>query len=396
MIRGVELAQYRNNIRQWRNKKEMQVAQMMAQLQCVLRVAFVIVNNIYCIPTYLIWMWAFMLPIRDTRLYIWAEKILYKNLLLMVGYWSFSAGYKIHEVGDDIEDLYDKRTLLIANHQSTGDVPLLMASFQVKKYVCDNVMWVMDAMFKYTNFGFVSMTHGDFFITQGKDTRQSQLDTFKQHLLEVYLPRQLQWMVIFPEGGFLSKRLESSQRFASKNGFPKLDNVTLPRVGAAKLALDILTDKEYLKGQAPMEYLVDLTIGYPGAPLRPLDILAIVTGYRKPHSVYFHYRKFALKDVPFDDSDKLTTWMYERWVEKEQLLKHFYEHGQFPSSQTEDEPSITTTPDAEQRRSQETRIERPRIVQLNHAWVFFVNILWILSSLFHLALFRSAKAYFFE
>lgn len=57
-----------------------------------------------------------------------------------------------------------------------------------------------------------------------------------------------------------------------------------------QLALEILTDQKHLKGQAPMEYLVDLTIGYPGAPLRPLDILAIVTGYRKPHAIHFHYR----------------------------------------------------------------------------------------------------------
>lgn len=45
-------------------------------------------------------------------------------------------------------------------------------------------------------------------------------------------------MVIFPEGGFLSKRLESSQRFAAKHGFPKLENVTLPRVGATQVTYD--------------------------------------------------------------------------------------------------------------------------------------------------------------
>lgn len=89
--------------------------------------------------------------------------------------------------------------------------------------------------------------------------------------------------------------------------------------------------------------------------------------------------------------------MYDRWVEKEQLLKHFYEHGQFPSSQTEDEPSTVTGSEA--RRPQEnppSRIETPRAVQLNHAYVFLVHVCWILSSLFHLALFRSVKAFFIE
>lgn len=86
--------------------------------------------------------------------------------------------------------------------------------------------------------------------------------------------------------------------------------------------------------------------------------------------------------------------MYDRWVEKEQLLKHFYEHGQFPSPQAEDEPST----EAEQGQAQETyrRIEKPRPVQLNHAYVFFVNALWILSSMLHLAIFRWARASLFE
>lgn len=64
--------------------QEMQVAQVLAQLQCVLRAALVLFNNIYCIPTYLVWMWAILLPFRETRIYIWIEKILYRHLLLMV------------------------------------------------------------------------------------------------------------------------------------------------------------------------------------------------------------------------------------------------------------------------------------------------------------------------
>lgn len=416
---------------------EMQVAQVLAQLQCVLRAALVLFNNIYCIPTYLVWMWAILLPFRETRIYIWIEKILYRHLLLMVGYWSFSAGYTIHEVGDDVEDLFDKRTLLVANHQSTADVPLIMSCLQVKRNVCNHVMWIMDAMFKFTNFGVVSVTHGDFFITQGKDTRQSQLTTFRQHLLNVYLPRRLGWLVIFPEGGFLHKRLESSQRYAANNGYPKLDYVTLPRVGATKLALETLTDPDVLKGQPAVEYLLDLTIGYPGAPARPLDILAIATGYRKPHIVHFHYRKYAVKDVPFGDGDALIAWMYERWVEKEQLLKHFYEHGSFPSAHAEDEcstgiplssshslsersiegarhailvdesrdnlpmerevvaPRPAVDPNRREQFSPLTRAERPRPVELSHVYVLFIHVCWILSSMFHLYLYRSLKAVVF-
>lgn len=47
-------------------------------------------------------------------------------------------------------------------------------------------------------------------------------------------------MVLFPEGGFLRKRLEVSQRYAAKNNLPILKNVTLPRVGALKAITEIL------------------------------------------------------------------------------------------------------------------------------------------------------------
>jgi hypothetical protein len=39
-----------------------------------------------------------------------------------------------------------------------------MATFNTKKNVLPNLMWIMDRIFKYTNFGIVSILHEDFFI----------------------------------------------------------------------------------------------------------------------------------------------------------------------------------------------------------------------------------------
>lgn len=70
------------------------------------------------------------------------------------------------ELGDDIAPCLarDTRTLVIANHQSTADVPLLMACFSAKPDILPNIMWIMDRVFKFTNFGIVSVLHQDFFI----------------------------------------------------------------------------------------------------------------------------------------------------------------------------------------------------------------------------------------
>jgi len=47
-------------------------------------------------------------------------------------------------------------------------------------------------------------------------------------------------MILFPEGGFLCKRRETSQKYAKKNNLPILENVTLPRVGAMQMIFDTL------------------------------------------------------------------------------------------------------------------------------------------------------------
>ncbi|KAL1484454.1 hypothetical protein MTO96_032574 [Rhipicephalus appendiculatus] len=263
----------------------------------------------------------------------WAiERQLFRLLLLMVSFWSWSAEYYVDEVGEDVSECYSDRTLVLVNHQSTADVPLLMASFQGKRSVTEHLMWIMDRLFKYTNFGAVSMTHGDFFITQGKDTRNTQLQRLRDHIAEVYLRRGLKWIVLFPEGGFLHKRRATSQRYARANGYPILEHVTLPRVGAMKTVLETLSSENLEKthkGEEAIKWVVDITIGYPDMG-KPLDLFVISGGFRKQCVVHMHYRRFPISEVPIHDSEALTKWLYDRWAEKEDLLDIFYRTGRFP------------------------------------------------------------------
>lgn len=74
--------------------------------------------------------------------------------------------FSVVESGDDLAPCQETgtRTLLLANHQSTADVPLFMACFSAKPDVLPNIMWIMDRVFKCTNFGIVSVLHKDFFV----------------------------------------------------------------------------------------------------------------------------------------------------------------------------------------------------------------------------------------
>ena len=57
-----------------------------------------------------------------------------------------------------------------------------------------------------------------------------------------------------------------------------------------------------------------------------------VEGVKVPLA-HIHWRRFALSSIPFQDTQAFDQWLYDRWAEKDQLLKHHQEHGGFPSSE---------------------------------------------------------------
>ncbi|XP_055226812.1 acyl-CoA:lysophosphatidylglycerol acyltransferase 1 isoform X1 [Gorilla gorilla gorilla] len=330
-------------------------------VKALMRFAFMVVNNLVAIPSYICYV-IILQPLRvlDSKRFWYIEGIMYKWLLGMVASWGWYAGYTVMEWGEDIKAVSKDEAVMLVNHQATGDVCTLMMCLQDKGLVVAQMMWLMDHIFKYTNFGIVSLVHGDFFIRQGRSYRDQQLLLLKKHLENNYRSRDRKWIVLFPEGGFLRKRRETSQAFAKKNNLPFLTNVTLPRSGATKIILNALVaqqkngspaggdakELEHYRTGAPkfilriflkakdskskgLQWIIDTTIAYPKA--EPIDIQTWILGYRKPTVTHVHYRIFPIKDVPLE-TDDLTTWLYQRFVEKEDLLSHFYETGAFPPS----------------------------------------------------------------
>lgn len=242
-------------------------------------------------------------------------------------------------------------------------------------------MWIMDKVFKWTNFGVVSWLHDDFFILAGKANRDKTLDELKVHLKEVFLPKKRRCLVMFPEGGFLRKRKDVSHRFASKNNLPLLEYCTLPRTGALEVIIECLVNNSCVSskvtsdhnsngtngsghksdssdppstssserlslattslrlrkavsapggggGDEQLSKIVDVTIAYPQRD-NPLDLFNIIAAVRPPCTTHVHYRIFDIKDVP-TEAEELRQWMYNLYIEKERMLEKFYETGVFP------------------------------------------------------------------
>ncbi|XP_048840922.1 acyl-CoA:lysophosphatidylglycerol acyltransferase 1 [Brienomyrus brachyistius] len=339
-------------------------------LKSVTRFVFMFINNCVAIPSYCIYL-LLLQPLRlmDSRTFWYIEGVMFKWLLAMVASWGWIAGYTVTEWGDDVRPISEEEAMVIVNHQATGDVCTLMMCLQDKGTVVRKMMWLMDHVFKYTNFGLVSLIHGDFFIRQGKAHRDKQLFYLKDHLDKFYYSRDRKWIVLFPEGGFLRKRRESSQSFAKKNNLPHLTHVTLPRLGATQVILKTLSPQQEngslgagdanLAEAKPrgLQWVVDVTIAYPKA--RPMDIQTWIFGYRPPTVTHVHYRIYPVKDVPVE-TEQLTDWLYQRFVEKEHLLAHFYQTGAFPPPKGQQQAN-------------------PREMTLDIAWLLVIQSLAFLS-----------------
>ncbi|XP_042781787.1 acyl-CoA:lysophosphatidylglycerol acyltransferase 1 isoform X2 [Panthera leo] len=274
-------------------------------VKALLRFAFMVANNLVALLSYLCYV-IVLQPLRllDSKRFWYIEGFMYKWLLGMVASWGWYAGYTVMEWGDDIKVVSKDEAVMLVNHQATGDVCTLMMCLQDKGLVVAQMMWLMDHIFKYTNFGIVSLIHGDFFIRQGKSHRDQQLLLLKKHLENNYRSRDRKWIVLFPEGGFLRKRRETSQAFAKKNNLPFLTHVTLPRIGATNIILSALVarqengspsegDAKELESKSKgLQWIIDTTIAYPKA--EPIDIQTWILGYRKPTVTHVHYRALTI------------------------------------------------------------------------------------------------------
>lgn len=136
------------------------------------------------------------------------------------------------------------------------------------------------------------------------------------------------WLMIYPEGTNLSKQTRAvSQRWADRNELSTFKHLLLPRSRGLQLCVERLSAK--------VEWLYDATIAYDGVPahVEGEDFYSLkqlwLEGRRIP-AIHVHWRRFAMKDIPWRDDEHFHAWLLARWAEKEQLLQHHLENGAFP------------------------------------------------------------------
>ena len=70
------------------------------------------------------------------------------------------------------------------------------------------------------------------------------------------------------------------------------------------------------------------------------NMFEFVSSPTGPKGLHIHLCRIPISEVPFEKDD-IKTWLYDRFTQKDALLKHFYDNGNFPDLYEKDGPKIS-------------------------------------------------------
>ena len=158
------------------------------------------------------------------------------------------------------------------------------------------------------------------FLSRKWESDSRHFNSVLNYFIETDKPVQI---LLFPEGtDFCEETKVSSDKFAKQRDLPTYHYVLHPRTRGF---FELVKTLRY----GNIKSVVDLTVGYP---------VNIPSGFRSfvignfPEQAHFNIKRYLIEDFPKDD-ESLQEWCRQRWSEKEDILRVFYDRGQFDQPQ---------------------------------------------------------------
>ncbi|CAI2350715.1 unnamed protein product [Caenorhabditis sp. 36 PRJEB53466] len=248
--------------------------------------------------------------------------------------WS---GIKVMMSGDNLGRLADCRALMLPNHLGLFDHFIFMTaadSFGVN--AVGRWLFVIYNMWQYFPLGWLWSSYGNYFIDSvPPHKREETLRNLRQHFDRIYHNLDLRWVCLYPEGSRLFLIQKRNAEYERKKGLPHLTHCAYPRLGAALSAIKQLGPDESDPSKAnngkgpPLQYLVDVTLGYPDGNVLPLHE-TFLSAWRdnggKPYAI--HYEIFEM-DPKWKEEEELRKFLFDRYQKKDKLLDAYYKTGHF-------------------------------------------------------------------
>lgn len=167
--------------------------------------------------------------------------------------------------------------------------------------------------------GWIMQMNGFLYITRRWEEDKGRLLRTLDYV--VALRRRTQ-LLIFPEGTDLTKTSkEKSDKYALQHQLPQYTYTLHPKTTGFSYLVQHLQKANYL------DAVYDLTIAYPDyVPQSEIDLIR----GKLPHEVHFYIKRIPSSDIPTHEL-MLRKWLEDRWSDKEEILKKFYEKKSFPT-----------------------------------------------------------------
>eukprot|EP00475_Leptophrys_vorax_P000009 TRINITY_DN10002_c0_g1_i1.p1 TRINITY_DN10002_c0_g1~~TRINITY_DN10002_c0_g1_i1.p1 ORF type:complete len:336 (+),score=85.70 TRINITY_DN10002_c0_g1_i1:572-1579(+) len=223
-----------------------------------------------------------------------------------------------------------ENVIVICNHIGLFDFAYLFSITEKKGMVGFSKFFSKDEIKKYPFWGWGMMLLDYIWVKRDWTEDNTRIrETFAKQLDN---PDEPIGIFIFPEGRRLTpSRLAEAQKFAQEKHLPVLKNVLYPRVKGFRASVKAL--------ESMVDAVYDVTLGY---PKRDFPSVYTYLSGSYSDSLHMHVRRIPLSHFKNMSEDDVSTWLYNTWKEKDQLLEYFYEHGEFPGARVR-EPLISVT-----------------------------------------------------
>lgn len=244
--------------------------------------------------------------------------------------------FKKNNANGHLETLFGDRTVLISNHQLYSDWVFLWWIAYTAKVHGNIFIMLKNSLRKLPLLGWGMQNYRFLFLSRSWAQDEKVLTEGLSRInKDSNWPA---WLILFPEGTTISKNgVNKSTQYAAKQNPPLLNpqNVLLPRSRGLRFSLEKLHET--------VEYIHDATIYYEGVPENEYGEVHFSLTQMYVHGVFpqgiqMYWRRYKIADIPWQDEALFEKWIYDRWYEKDLLLKRVKETGSFLLPGEEDEP----------------------------------------------------------
>lgn len=248
--------------------------------------------------------------------YRWlTDRIVATWLTLPVALLELVFGAKVVITGDGF--IPGERSVIIMNHRTRLDWMFLWNCLLRYSYLRLEKICLKSSLKAVPGFGWAMQVAAFIFIRRKWEEDKSHFEAMLDYFCDIKEPLQL---LIFPEGTDLTENTKArSHEFAEKNALEKFEYVLHPRTTGFTFIVDRLREGNNL------DAIHDITVAYPhNIPQTEKHILM----GNFPKEIHFHVCRYPVSSLPVSKED-LQLWCQERWKEKEERLRTFYEGDKY-------------------------------------------------------------------